>query len=198
MGSQTNFKKIVNFVRAVIRAFKLGCDKTRVAAAVFSYQTFVLFNFQTYCHKQNVDQALSSAQFQGSSWPGVYIGQGLVAAQHYLFGCSDRPHVPRVLLVVAAGTSLDDVRSPAMAINYSGVKTFCVGVGNQYSEWQLQAMASQPHNEHIVRAGYEQLGNTAMQVVAKILKGQILITEQILMTEAEGISRLLYFYAFID
>jgi len=105
-----------------------------VGVVVFSHQTFVVFNFHAYCDIKSIDQALSSTQYQELGWPGTYIGQGLVTTKEYLFGCSDRPQVPKALVVVAAGTSVDNVVSPATSVSYSGVEIFCVGVGSQYSE----------------------------------------------------------------
>lgn len=169
--NEQNFRQILNFVSAVAHSFSIGHDTTRIGVVVFSLEAFVIFNFHTYFDIQNIDQALNSVQYPGTDGPGTYIGRGLRVSKHYLFGSSSRAHVPRALVVVAGGKSIDDVITPSMDIRSYGVEMFCVGVGNLYSKLQLHAMASFPHSEHIFRGDYTLIGSTAQQVVTKILKG---------------------------
>lgn len=171
VGNEQNFKQILNFVSAVAHSFSIGHGMTRVGVVVFSLEAFVIFNFHTYFDIQNIDQALTSVQYPGTDGPGTYIGRGLHVAKHYLFRNSGRAHVPRAIVLLAAGRSIDDVITPSMDIRSYGVEMFCVGVGNLYSKLQLHAMASSPHSEHIFRGDYVQMGRTAQQVVTKILKG---------------------------
>ena len=139
---------------------------------IFSSQAYVVFTFNTYCDIASIDQTIFAQQYHGAGCPGAYIGHGLLTTKDYLFGCSDRPHVPKVLVVVTAGTSLDDVYLPAFALGSNGVKIFCIGVGDYYNEGQLQAMASHPHSEHIFRTDFDQIAdNTSKQVAAKIVRG---------------------------
>ena len=170
--NEQNFRQILNFVSAVSHSFSIGHHMTRVGVVVFSLEAFVIFNFHTYFDIQNIDQALNSVQYPGTDGPGTYIGRGLHVAHHYLFSSSGRAHVPRALVVVAAGRSIDDVITPSMDIRSHSIEMFCVGVGNLYSKLQLHAMASFPHSEHIFRGDYAQMGSTAQQVVTKILKGK--------------------------
>ena len=172
VGNEQNFQQLLNFVSAVSHSFSIHHDMTRVGVVVFSLEAFVIFNFHTYFDIQNIDQALSSVQYPGTDGPGTYIGRGLLVAKHYLFSASGRGHVPRAIVLLAAGRSIDDVITPSMDIRSNGVEMFCVGIGNLYSKLQLHAMASFPHSEHIFRGDYSQMGRTAQQVVTKILKGQ--------------------------
>lgn len=165
---------ILNFVRSVANSFAIGHSATRIGVAVFSLEAFVIFNFHTYYDIKNIDTALSTVQFPGTDGPGTYIGRGLHITNHYLFGMSARSHVPKTLVIVAAGRSLDDVIMPAMDMRSHGIDIYCVGVGNFYSKLQMHAMASFPHTEHIFRAQYTQLGFIAQNVVTKILKGEII------------------------
>ena len=172
VGNEQNFQQLLNFVSAVSHSFSIHHDMTRVGVVVFSLEAFVIFNFHTYFDIQNIDQALSSVQYPGTDGPGTYIGRGLLVAKHYLFSASGRGHVPRAIVLLAAGRSIDDVITPSMDIRSNGVEMFCVGIGKLYSKLQLHAMASFPHSEHIFRGDYSQMGRTAQQVVTKILKGQ--------------------------
>ena len=172
VGGEGNFLAILNFVSSVTRSFAVSHFATRVGVVVFSLEAFVIFNFHTYFDVKNIDTALTTVQFPGTDGPGTWIGRGLHVTSHYLFGASTRPHVPRALVVVAAGRSLDDVIMPAMSLRAHGVDIYCVGVGTAYSKMQLHAMASFPHSEHIFRAQYTQLGMVAQHVVTKILKGK--------------------------
>lgn len=174
VGNEKNFQQIINFVSAVAHAFPLGHYKTRVGVVVCSYEALVIFNFHTYFDMRSIDQALQSITYPGTHWPGthnLYIGRGLHVTQHYLFDSSWRAYVPRALIVVTAGSSVDDVLAPSTNIRSYGVEVFCVGVGNLYSNWQLHAMASVPHSEHIFKTGYAQMERTAEQLVTNVLKG---------------------------
>ena len=153
-------------------SFSVSQTLARIGVVVFSLEAFVIFNFHTYFDIQNIDQALNSVQYPGTDGPGTYIGRGLRVTKHYLFGSSGRPNVPKTLVLVAAGKSVDDVIAPSLALRSYGVEIFCIGVGNLYSKLQLHAMASSPHSEHILRGDYASIGNTAQQVVTKILKGK--------------------------
>lgn len=172
--NEQNFQQMLGFVSAVAHSFSISHHMTRVGVVVFSLEAFVIFNFHTYFDIQNIDQALSTVQFPGTDGPGTYIGRGLHVAKHYLFSNSGRAHVPRAIVLLVAGKSIDDVITPSMDIRSYGVEMYCVGVGNLYSKLQLHAMASFPHSEHIFRADYAQMGRTAQQVVTKILKGQVI------------------------
>jgi collagen type XII alpha len=171
VGGETNFKQIINFVWNVVQAFSVSSYLTRIAVAVFSLESFAIFNFHTYYDKANILQALNTVQYPGTDGPGTYIGRGLHVTRHYLFEETGRPRVPHALIIVAAGRSLDDVISPAMELRSMGIDIYCVGVGNTYSKLQLHAMASFPHSEHIFGASISQLGYIAQNVVTKILKG---------------------------
>lgn len=88
-----------------------------------------------------------------------------------MFEQTGRRRVPKALVILAAGRSLDDVISPSMQLRAGGVDVFTVGVGGVYSKLQLHAMASYPHSEHIFRAAYPQLTFIAQNIVTKIVKG---------------------------
>ena len=178
MGSEQNFKRIIKFVNAVVHAFPLGHYKTRVGVVVCSYEALVIFNFHTYFDMHSIDQALLSVRYPGAmNGPGaqrVYLGRGLQVTKHYLFDSSWRTHVPRLLVVVAAGNSADGVVTPSMEIRSYGVEIFCVGVGKLHSDWELNSMASYPLSEHIFKSDYEEMGRTAEQLVTNVLKGYCL------------------------
>lgn len=170
LGEQ-NFRQILNFVSIVAHSFSVGQASTRIGVVVFSLEAFVIFNFHTYFDIQNIDEALSSVQYPGTDGPGTYLGRGLRVTKHYLFRSSGRPNVPKALVLLAAGRSVDNVVGPSLDVRSFGVEIFCIGVGSLYSKLQLHAMASAPHSEHILRGDYAIIGNTAQQVVTKILKG---------------------------
>lgn len=176
MGNEKNFRDILKFVSVVAHFFPLGYYRTRIGVVVCSFEALVIFNFQTYYDTVSIDRALASVQYPGTNWPGthdVYLGRGLHVTKHYLFDSSWRDLVPRILVVIAAGTSVDDVLTPSMNIRSYGVEMYCVGVGNLYSSWQLHAMASFPHNEHILKSDYTAMGSTAERVVNHVLKGKV-------------------------
>lgn len=172
VGGEANFKQILNFVWSVVQSFSVSSYMTRVGLAIFSLESFAIFNFHTYYDKNNILAALNTVQYPGTDGPGTYIGRGLHVAAEFLFHQTGRPRAPHALVIVAAGRSLDDVITPAQELRSMGIDMYCVGVGQQYSKLQVHAMASFPHSEHIFAADYQQLGMIAQNVVTKILKGE--------------------------
>lgn len=174
VGGEVNFKQLLNFVWNVIQSFIIGPTKTRVGIVLSALESFVIFNFHTYYEKPNILQALNTIQYPGTDGPGTYIGRGLHVAKKFLFYQSGRENVPRALIVLAGGLSLDDVITPSIELRAMGVDIYTVGVGSKYSKLQLHAMASFPHSEHIFGAAIPQLALIAQNVVTKVLKGMFI------------------------
>ena len=89
-----------------------------------------------------------------------------------LFDSEGRPGVPRVLVMLAAGRSDDDVTQSARALRKDGVLIYTVGLGPSSDHSTLRAVSSSPASEFVVQDTSFPVNSTAPRsVVEKILKG---------------------------
>ena len=96
------------------------------------------------------------------------IGTGLELVKTELFDASPRQEVPRILIVVTSGKSSKDVLAPSKALRDAGVTVFCVGVGNNFNQTELDEMATDNITSHVFSADVTQMG-----LVVKAIKGKV-------------------------
>ena len=61
---QTNYNKMLDFVKDVVNQFDIGSNKIRVATEIFSDRTYVQFNFNKYMTKAPLTQAISNIPYK--------------------------------------------------------------------------------------------------------------------------------------
>lgn len=61
---QTNYNKMLKFVRDVTSKFDVGQDKIRVAAEIFSDRTYNQFLLSKYNDRQSLDTAISNIPYK--------------------------------------------------------------------------------------------------------------------------------------
>ena len=97
----------------------------------------VVFGFSQYTSISEVDSACSSVTLIGGS---CAAGAALSQCKSALFE-GDAGGKARVLVVLIAGSSSDDVASAAGSLKSAGVKIIAVGMGGSFVQSQLAAMA---------------------------------------------------------
>lgn len=97
----------------------------------------VVFGFSQYTSISEVDSACSSVTLIGGS---CTAGAALSQCKSALFE-GDAGGKARVLVVLMAGSSSDDVASAAGSLKSAGVKIIAVGMGGSFVQSQLTAMA---------------------------------------------------------
>ena len=80
----------------------------------------------------------------------------------------------KVLVILTDGRSnTGQVNGPARQLKNSGVVIFSVGIGNSLSMHELQVMASDPVNEHVITlADFSQLAWLAEQMPSQTCNGE--------------------------
>lgn len=149
-----NFDKCKEFVKALIHAFVISPDDTRVGVILFSSRSELQFDFAQLQTEQAVEAAIDRIKYPGYT---TKTGAALKMAGERLFN-NVRGGVPRVLIVITDGRAGDDVRAPAEALRNKGVIIFSVGLGNlrrlRRFQPQLEAMASESIPEHLFTADF--------------------------------------------
>ena len=164
-NGQQNFKTSLEFAKAIASMFVINQVESHIGFVVVSTNSQVVLSFKTYFDQKSVENAIDDIQYMG----GVTdIGTGLELVKTELFDASPRQEVPRILIVVTSGKSSKDVLAPSKALRDAGVTVFCVGVGNNFNQTELDEMATDNITSHVFSADVTQMG-----LVVKAIKGKV-------------------------
>lgn len=166
VGSDTNFQQCLSFVRAIYSSVTISSTKFRIGLVLFGASASVSFDFSKYNSASEIDAVIKGMKTIGGA---CAAGQGLSTCQSQLFAQS-RQNAIRVLLVIIAGRSTDDVSSVAGALKSSGVKIFCLGIGSSIDRTQLIAMANSESYIQVA-SDYSHLVSLSIQFLS--LLGQV-------------------------
>ncbi|XP_054427208.1 collagen alpha-3(VI) chain [Pteronotus mesoamericanus] len=126
---QTNFNAIREFIIKVIQRLEVGPDLVQVSVAQYADTVKPEFYFSTYPSKKEAVQAVRKMKPLGGSV--LYTGSALDFVRNSLFteaaGHRAAEGVPKLLVLMTGGKSLDDVRQPAQELKSSGILCFAVG-----------------------------------------------------------------------
>ena len=106
-----NFRRCLNFVKHVVRAFNIGRHSTKVGVVLFSSKPYKVFGFNRYYRKIDVLNAIGRITYPRR---GTRTGKALSYAHRYLFKKSGGRR--NVLVVMTDGRSQDRVSGPAIAL----------------------------------------------------------------------------------
>ena len=158
IGGAENFQMCLNFIKAVYARFTISSSGYRIGLVLFGASASVLFDFSKFYSVSEIDSALANVAMVGGS---CAAGQALNTCQSALFGQS-RQQAAKVLLVMMAGSSVDDVTKTATSLKNSGVHIMCLGMGNFFDKSQLTAMASSESYVQMA-AEFKQLASMSSQ-----------------------------------
>ena len=168
LGGEANFQLCLTFIKAVYGSFSISSTGYRIGMVLFGASASVSFDFSKYSSASEIDAAIGGMKMLGGS---CAAGQGLSTCQTQLFAQS-RQNTAKVLLVMIAGKSTDDVSGVAGSLKSSGVQIFCLGMGSSFDKSQLTAMATAESYVQIA-ADYSQLASFSSQFVSMI--GQVAV-----------------------
>ena len=165
MYGKGNFKKCLDFVKSLTRAFVISATDTRVGAIVYSSRSDLQFNFKQYTTQAQIETAINNIKYPGSR---TKTGQALTMAKDQLFN-DVRPNVPRVLVVLTDGRSNDDVVKPSEELRNTGIIIFAIGLGKNYNKKQLISMATE---ENVLTADFPDIMTIVTALQTKLCKGE--------------------------
>ncbi|XP_053571723.1 collagen alpha-6(VI) chain [Bombina bombina] len=136
------FGQVKGFISRFISTLPIGNDKYQIGLAQYNDDLQVEFMPKTYKAKSPIlNHIKNKFNFKGGS---LKTGNALTKVHETFFKeliGRDKARYPAVLVVITAGTSLDDVRKPALALQKDGVKIIALGLQTA-PESQLEAIAS--------------------------------------------------------
>ncbi|KAJ8781625.1 hypothetical protein J1605_010883 [Eschrichtius robustus] len=124
-----SFNAIRDFVAKVIQRLEIGQDYIQVAVAQYADTVRPEFYFNTYPTKREVMTAVRKMKPMDGS--ALYTGSALDFVRNNLFteaaGYRAAEGVPKLLVLITGGKSLDEVSQPAQELKRSVIMAFAVG-----------------------------------------------------------------------
>jgi len=151
---EDNFRLIKESMKSFVRSFNVSSSTTRVGVIVYSTNSTVAFTLNQYSSERDVEEAIDNMTYPNG---GTYTGQALNDAAKVLFSNETvRGNVSKILVVITDGVSTDDVTGPAALVNETGVKTYVIGIGQNYDRSQLLQIANNVP-DHVFQAEFNSL-----------------------------------------
>ena len=164
-----NFQRAKDFIIEIVKSFNIGKDATQVALVLYNSDPKVVFKF-----KDNVDDI--EEEIQEMDYPGGYTntGKALDKVRNDVFKNlnKDRVDLPKVVVVVTDGRSQDNVSVPAQQLRDDGATIISLGVGCCYDESELNEMATDPDEKHVLEASFSELDKFKDAMKEQICSGE--------------------------
>ncbi|XP_045874220.1 collagen alpha-3(VI) chain isoform X2 [Meles meles] len=124
-----NFNAIRDFIAKVIQRLEIGQDLIQVAVAQYADTVRPEFYFNSYPNKREVITAVRKMKpMEGSV---LYTGSALDFVRNNLFtssaGYRAAEGVPKLLVLITGGKSLDEISQPAQELKRSSIMSFAIG-----------------------------------------------------------------------
>ncbi|XP_064419494.1 collagen alpha-3(VI) chain [Latimeria chalumnae] len=143
--ARSTFPSIRDFVQRVVDTLDVGTDKVRVAVVQYSNDANPEFLLNRYGTKREVVNAIRNMRHKGGYL--LNTGEALNFVLQNVFnvdvGSRIEEDVPQFLILLAGGSSRDDVRSSATALKKAGVVPYGIGTRNTDSS-ELQMISFSP------------------------------------------------------
>ena len=150
-GIPDNWQLQLNFLAALIEAFTIGPDDTRVGAIVFSEQVRLAFSLDRYTTKEQIQNALRNLAYMGQT---TNTPEALIQTRLQCFNSAtgDRPDIVNLAIIVTDGLPYPaERRDPAIreaaTLRSTGVTMIAIGVTDVIDENFLKEMSSPPQIE---------------------------------------------------
>lgn len=143
------FRKSKEFIKNVLRRFKISSEGTHVGLIRFSTKATKIFGFEQYFSQSEVEDAIDKMRYQRG---GTSTEKALNMARNDLFlekpeGTS-RPNIPRFVVLLTDGMSLDPkvTVKEAELLKQKGVFITVVAIGRSVNRRELINIASSRRN----------------------------------------------------
>ena len=168
------FRKSKEFIKNVVRRFKISSEGTHVGLIRFSTQATKIFGFEEYFSQSEVEDAIDKMTYRRG---GTNTEKALNMARNDLFlekpeGTS-RPNIPRFVVLLTDGMSVDPkvTIKEAELLKQKGVFITVVAVGRSVNKRELINIASSPRNVINV-ASFAYLKKIVLVTKQKVCEGK--------------------------
>ena len=141
------FHGFTSLTKAITASLNVSEEDTHVSVAVYGDSPSLITN-DTY-NQTSLQLAIESIVYDGSLQSN--LGEALLQVAFKLYNTSDtRANVTRVLVILTASKSQDDISVPSyLLLKQYNVKVFVIALGKQYSLGQLKEISSDPDSDYV-------------------------------------------------
>ena len=148
--TQDNFSHFLSFIKAITASLNVSENGTHVAVALYGNMPKLVIDFDDHFNQSSLENAVDTITYPGSRLSNMGAGLSLVVAGLFNSNAT-RPNATRVLVVLTASKSQDDIEVPSYGlITNSKVNIFIIGIGTEYSLGQLREISSDPDGSFVV------------------------------------------------
>ena len=153
-GSQTvtkeSFFSITYFAKTITASLNVSKDETHVSVAVYGDTPILVSDFNDHSNQSSLENAIDKIVYPASRQSN--LGEAMLYIGSILYNTSDgRPGVPKVLVILTASKSHDEITVPSyLLLKHYNVTVFTIGVGGEYSLGQLKEISSDPDSDHVL------------------------------------------------
>ena len=144
-------RRVVRFVRETVRRFTIASSATRIGVVAYASRARRIMGLSGANSRRSIYNAVGRIRILRG---GRRLGRGLSYTKLYLFRGKPQCGRRRVLIVLAAGRSLDRVRRPANVLKGVGVEIFAIGLGRVSRRSLLKVTTD---TKHVFAAGVTRL-----------------------------------------
>ena len=165
-----NFQRAKDFIIEIVKSFNIGKEATQVALVLYNNEPEVVFKF-----KYKFDEIEEEIQDMKHPGGGTKTGKALNKVRNDVFKNieEDRKDLPKVVVVVTDGRSQDDVSVPAKQLRDDGATIISLGVGCCFDEDELNEMATDPDEKHVLEASFSELDKFKDAMKEQICSGEL-------------------------
>lgn len=165
---RSRFRKVKSFVKSLIGKYVIKPTSMRVGIIAASRSAQVVFDFNTQ-NLRTMNQRINRIRRKRGT---LMLGQAITQAKTTFFAAS-RKDVPNVLLVIVAGDSKDDIKTPSLDLHKTGVTVITVGIKPRFEKADLMAMSSPPVSGNMIITNLKTLTQMMSMVIGKIAAGKL-------------------------
>ena len=165
-----NFQRAKDFIIEIVKSFNIGKEATQVALVLYNNEPEVVFKF-----KYKFDEIEEEIQDMKHPGGGTKTGKALDKVRNDVFKKlkKEREDLPKVVVVVTDGRSQDNVSVPAQQLRDDGATIISLGVGCCFDEDELNEMASDPDEKHVLEASFSELDKFKDAMKEQICSGEL-------------------------
>ncbi|XP_009571425.1 PREDICTED: collagen alpha-1(XII) chain-like, partial [Fulmarus glacialis] len=167
---RNNFRYILDFMVALVSAFDIGEEKTRVGVVQYSSDTRTEFNLNQYFRRSDLIDAIKRIPYKGGN---TMTGEAIDYLVQNTFTESGgaRKGFPKVAIVITDGKAQDEVEIPARELRNIGVEVFSLGIKAADAK-ELKLIASQPSLKHVFNvANFDGIVDIQNEIILQVCSG---------------------------
>ncbi|XP_078342465.1 uncharacterized protein LOC144628269 isoform X2 [Oculina patagonica] len=148
--TKETFLSFLYFAKAITASLNVSKDETHVCVGVYGDDPSLVSDFDDHYNQSTLEHAIDKIVYPASLQSN--LGEALLHLASILYNTSDgRPNVPKVLVILTASKSHDDITVAShLLLKYYNVTIFTIAVGDQYSLGQLNEISSDPDSQHVL------------------------------------------------